>query len=425
MKLNHEEFVRLLARALDSDEEKAARDLSDWVDSVLDEIKNSGTCHLEGLGTFREEDAKIFFSPDETLSLEINYKFAGMGPIEISEPLRRAESSQDPEKTEQPDAPKDLPDTAETDSDKPPAEELDATREPVEDDPFALDDAGEPELEFETESEPEFEPEAETETEPESEPEEGAFEKADEPDPEAETDPDSSYKPLSYPRLSVSQKKKIEEERESEKTPAPGSKSRSNRLVWLVPVAAVLIVAILLFFHFDGLRLDRKHAADPAAWQEQEPAPVSPEEQVVTAQDEEPAVHELVPGPEPVEEVAAEPDVDITPDPVEDVPSLPLDQRIDELLDLPYGLRGPEDEVLIGAYTIVVHSVRNERKSEIEKKRLENRGYKATRWSVVLPNENVTWRVGVGQFKSVSDAQIAAEELPEPYRSNNFIIRIR
>jgi Tfp pilus assembly protein PilN len=89
------------------------------------------------------------------------------------------------------------------------------------------------------------------------------------------------------------------------------------------------------------------------------------------------------------------------------------------------GLMGPENQVLEGAYTIVLHSISDEERAVREIEILEQEGYKATLWDVVLEDNKRWWRIGVGQFQTVSAALEAVQELPRAYRERNFIIRIR
>jgi hypothetical protein len=90
-----------------------------------------------------------------------------------------------------------------------------------------------------------------------------------------------------------------------------------------------------------------------------------------------------------------------------------------------YGLMGPEDQMLQGAYTIVLHSITDAERASMELETLEEQGYKATLWDVVLEDNRTWWRIGVGQFQTVSAALEAIQELPQAYRERNFIIRIR
>ncbi len=490
MKLNHEEFVALLARALELDEKEASEALNTWVDAVTREMEENGSCEVEVLGTFRKaEDGSMEFSPNDILALEVNYKFAGLSPIEVSPPTSDpdtatggaedktpteadatekdedereeaeadneadtagekrtpeeesadADSSDDPfgidgyrpsgeqdeeeydedgqvdDHPEEPDEElepgterdrqrrEEDPGPEQQDPDLESTEEWDERREDEE--PVVGEDEAKSEWEPDYEPEPEDEPDYEPEREPEPEPELADSEQGE------EQDRSGSY---GMPKLSLSQKLK----------PRGGaSKNRrrsvSDKIAWLIPIAALLIVAVLLFFHFDGLRLSRTHIDDQPVVRQEMPVPAPRDDR-----EQEEAVQEFVPSPDPVEDVVPPPDMDLAPERVDDVGAEPADDLIRDMA-LPYGLKGPEDEVLIGSYTIVVHSLRNERKSEIEKQRLEAQGFKATQWSAVLPSGNTTYRVGIGQFQSVSDAERAVEELPEPFRSNNFIIRIR
>lgn len=381
MKLNHDEFVALLAKALGSDKNEASRALESWVDAVLLETEKSGSTSVTGLGTFRKtEDGSMILEPDQSLAMEVNHKYAGMSPIEISPP-----SSVPPEPQEVSE---------------------DKLHEAVSEE--TRDDTDQ-ETESESESEKEKEKKTETDTAPGfaakaypyREPFARRVYEADDSD-----DEDTSAGPFGFSRQSIKKLFRYD------------NWDNSEKMIWLIPIAAMLIIALLLFFHFDGQRLSRTHLGDQPVVQNEIPVPIPEEDEGDRV------IQEFVPSPEPVDEVAPPPDLDVTPEPVEDAATEPADEVIRDFA-LPYGLKGPEDEVQIGAYTIVVHSLRNERKSEIEKERLENQGYKATRWSAELPSGITTYRVGIGQFQSVSDAERAVEELPEPFRSNNFIIRIR
>lgn len=90
-----------------------------------------------------------------------------------------------------------------------------------------------------------------------------------------------------------------------------------------------------------------------------------------------------------------------------------------------YGLMGPEDQMLEGAYTIVLHSITDWERANREVELLKEEGFKATLWDVVLDNNRTWWRIGVGQFQTVSAALEAVQELPQTYQERNFIIRIQ
>lgn len=117
---------------------------------------------------------------------------------------------------------------------------------------------------------------------------------------------------------------------------------------------------------------------------------------------------------EPVLNTGTEPENDISPPPI--VSS--------ESSSSSYGLTGHEDELLGGAYTIVLHSLTDVERATQEAETLIEEGYKTTLWDVVLADNQTWWRIGVGQFQTVSSALEAVQELPQRYRQRNFIIRI-
>jgi len=90
-----------------------------------------------------------------------------------------------------------------------------------------------------------------------------------------------------------------------------------------------------------------------------------------------------------------------------------------------YGLWGPEEEVLYGAYTIVLHSITDRNRALLEKNVLNSENFKATLWQANVGGGRINWRIGVGQFETVSDALSAIPDLPEPYQKDHFIIKIR
>jgi len=89
-----------------------------------------------------------------------------------------------------------------------------------------------------------------------------------------------------------------------------------------------------------------------------------------------------------------------------------------------YGLRGKVNSSVSNSYMIVVHSLKSRQQAQARKQDLAGEGYRA------LINEATVqgtayYRVGIGQFASVEAAKEAANKIPEPYRSNNFIKRIK
>lgn len=89
-----------------------------------------------------------------------------------------------------------------------------------------------------------------------------------------------------------------------------------------------------------------------------------------------------------------------------------------------YGLKGELNSDANDGYTIVVYSMQDQQKAKQLSNGLKQEGY---RTMMVPANIDSTryWRVAIGQFPSIDEAQTTAEELPEPYSNNFFIKRIK
>jgi septal ring-binding cell division protein DamX len=89
-----------------------------------------------------------------------------------------------------------------------------------------------------------------------------------------------------------------------------------------------------------------------------------------------------------------------------------------------YGLRGSLNEGANNGFSIVLHSLRQEESARARAAELSTDGYRVLVSQRSVNGQNV-WRVSVGQFETIADAQEAAQTLPSPYNSNNFIQRIQ
>lgn len=91
--------------------------------------------------------------------------------------------------------------------------------------------------------------------------------------------------------------------------------------------------------------------------------------------------------------------------------------------DEPYGLYGNIQEAAGNYYTIVVHSMQTSSQAEQKQQEVLEHGNYRTEIKEASVNGSTYYRIGIGQFETIDAAQKAAEELPEPYNSNNFISR--
>lgn len=89
-----------------------------------------------------------------------------------------------------------------------------------------------------------------------------------------------------------------------------------------------------------------------------------------------------------------------------------------------YGLTGNVVDEANSGYSIVIHSFYNEIRADEVAENLRADGYRVQISARVINGLDV-WRVSLGQFENIPDAQEAAETLPEPFNENNFIQRIQ
>jgi cell division septation protein DedD len=90
-----------------------------------------------------------------------------------------------------------------------------------------------------------------------------------------------------------------------------------------------------------------------------------------------------------------------------------------------YGLNGAVQPGLESAFTIVLYSFGSETNANVSIQRLQNEGYRAILVRRSSADGSPLWRVSIGQFETSANAQQAAANLPEPYRSQNFIQRVQ
>lgn len=147
------------------------------------------------------------------------------------------------------------------------------------------------------------------------------------------------------------------------------------------------------------------------------------------------AISEYLDTPPPSPEIAQQEQTDIPPvtaerDVVEqeaqqpeEIPAEP-EIEAEEAPITVYGLMGSLNASANDGFTIILHSMRNQRNAERAAQELRELGYRTIVSERTVNNETV-YRVGVGQFETVDKGLEAAKTLPEPYNENHFIQRIQ
>lgn len=85
-----------------------------------------------------------------------------------------------------------------------------------------------------------------------------------------------------------------------------------------------------------------------------------------------------------------------------------------------YGLRGTVQAKAKDGYTIIVHSLVRKKHAFKTLRSIKQQEYR-TLMLMTQVNGKKYWRIGIGQFKTIADAQKAAKTLPEPFKNNHFI----
>lgn len=410
MKIDKKKLIELLADKTGMEKPEIESQLKELIQRIIDAAERGKALEIKEFGLFYfDVDGDLKFDPSKELSTEINFKYAGMDPIELSSARRTPEAADE--------------ESSESDTEPEPEEEKE---------------------------EPEFAPESTKKTEPESEakdenpPEEkGAekeAEKSEEQDKEEtvevsddeETEPFEDYAPREDDPfgglLGDASKKMSETEEEDEEPVKPESKqgkkpaatkkqdkkpsktvvNKQKKMDPAMIIIGVIIVFVLFIGGYFIIGNMSSQSGNGGATEDQTASAGTSQPQQIDA----PAVTPEVVEPDEEEEVLNEPDGSQA-------------ENSEESNDQPtYGLTGRLVDTANNGFSIVVHSLRREANAREVAASLSEEGYRVLVSSRSVSGETV-WRVGLGQFSTIADAQEAAQELPEPLSTNNFIQRIQ
>lgn len=371
MNIDKPKLVELLVEKTGMQPENVESQLDQLIDRIVGAAKRGKALEIKDFGLFYfDESGELKFDPSEELSTEISFKYAGMKPIELK-PKREvvippAEVDEDRE----------LETTTVKEDFQPATDQAD---EEVGDDPFGLSTESDEDFDFLSEIE-----------EPEPEPE------------EVELQEEQPEKP--------SVVKKI----------PPRKKNNSG----FIAISAILLLALLIggtIWFMDTMSSSDETTVAPAT----ELQVVVPDELSVITEEDEANLEQLLemeeeqtgdtaPTVEPEQEITVE-------ESVEEAPAMTPQPTADQPL---YGLMGAVMDEANDGYSIVVHSFNTEDRARSTAALLAQDGYRALVNTRTVGGSS-TWRVSVGQFETLSDAQEAARQLPTPYNTQNFIHRIQ
>lgn len=370
MKIDNQKLIELIAEKTELDAETADKQLSELVARVKETADKGKALEIKGFGLFfRSRSGKLEFKPSRELETEVNYKYAGMEPVEMKKPRDIADEF-----------------TGEAEKSKPEDEpEPEGQKASEGEETDWLDDIWKGEGEESRDADPGDEDISD------EDPFGGLM--LDDPEEPPQKEPD------------YSQLKKEKSEPSKRKTKNP-----INTLVTAFVTVLVIIVGILVVIEFGFLNiLTGQDESDPTEVTQIEPKPQAPVE--MDTEEADPPVTE-----EEEQEQDDLPESEEASVEQEEISEIETDEPSQT-----FGLHGQVMDIDERFFTIILHSMRNEDTARSIRENLVNEGYRA----LITTHEHVEmgtmWRVGIGQFETLQSAQQAAQELPQNYRDNHFI----
>jgi len=385
MKINKSQLVELLTEKTGLEKGEVEQQLKELIKRIKDAAGRGKALEIKNFGMFYfDSDKNLRFDPADSFRTEVNFKYAGMEPVEVKPPRDTSSPADEPGKTKE--------------------------EKPDEEDVFGLEESTPAKKEKKEEKKGKKE-EEEGKLSPVFELDDGSPSEK----PEVDDDPfkdllgDDKIKPAkekeikkagTTPAISVSTQsdKKKQPEKTPPKKSQPSKKKKKDPVMLVMAVVLAFVIVVAGFFIINDM-MDSPPPQQPA----------SPDAAGLTEQQE---IIEPAPEPEPADVV--EPDTE--PEPAVQEPE-PVTETV-------YGLTGSIVDEANDGFTIVLHSLRNNNNAQAAAENLREQGYRTIVIERTVDDASV-FRVAIGQFPTVREAQEKAAELPEPYRNQNFIQRIQ
>lgn len=213
--------------------------------------------------------------------------------------------------------------------------------------------------------------------------------------------------------------KKKEKPKKEPKPKKPREPNQAPVFLWIIIAMLIIVGATIGLGYFSIINIPGitpqvatntiPAATPPPPVQQQTPEPVPQEQPTaeVPNQDETPAQR-----PVPQEQ-EAQPEVPVLANNTE----VPDDQN-------KYGMMGVASNAGNDGYTIVLYSLSVEANAFAKQRELSNDGFRALVTPIASAQYGTLWRVSIGQFATLTDAAIAAEDMPAEFRQSYFIKQI-
>lgn len=363
MSLSKEQLIEKISEVSKLDKELVAKELELFIEQIL-QVSKGNPLTIEGLGIFRLKKGRLSLETAPNLALEINYKYAGMLPLEV----KKGNGSL-------------------ADQDNQNAEEVTFTDDDEQGETGSK--SAKEDLGFEIGKVKPVEKKKEEEI---SEPKQ---EKA-----KAEIK-------VTEPTLVDVVLPKIEEKlvTKSEETPKivakPKVAQKSNKSKSIVAFIVAIIVTVLVVQFLKNSTPESK-IADKAKVEIKS-----------TPELESPKLEEVKP-------------IVVEPQKAEPVEVVKPEMEIPQTSSTQYGLNGDFRAENPSYYGIILYTLSFESRANAESETLIKKGFRAYVQKWTITKENIKYRVAVGQFATVEDAKQAAITLPAPFNDpkQHFIKRL-
>ena len=432
------DFIQYVARELSISEEESQELLRGFSVHLNNELNETDSVQLTGLGTLNKDIYGISLELDPSFAIEINYKYAGMQPIIVSDDFNvgieeeeESEVEVDPDPEEEPEV--DVEREPEKESEPEEERESVIDKEPdSEQEPEAVDNT---EVEVDSEPEEETQSEVEVDPDPEEEPEVDV-ERDPEEEPEVDVEREPEEEQESEPDLDDEAKARIAKRTASLRSPKKTKKSNLTPIY--IGIGVVFIAAMIAGWQFylkpildEPAMLVGDSSTEPSNVTEAiDSDSISEEQQPSAALDNEKNGLEgeasgtmvmneesSIISPENSASRINTDSVVSAPIMAKNVAEIPADQPR-------YGLVGEVDTRANDGYTLVLFSLSN-RQSAMEKYELyRSAGYRSLLSPVNSSRFGLMWRVSIGQFSTVEQALEVAKELPKEIIEDYFITKI-
>ena len=396
------DFIQYIARELSISDEESKELLREFSVHLNNELNETASVQLTGFGTLRKDISGISLELDPSFAIEINYKYAGMQPIVVSDDFNVGiEEDDEPEVDE---------------------------REPE------VEDEAEVQLESEIvdERESEVEVDPEPEEEPESEEEDNLVDEPkidDEPESEVEGEDEE---------VDLDDEAKARISKRTASLRSPKKTKRSNLTPIYIGIGVVFIAAVIAGWQFylkpildePAMLVGDSGTEQSNVTEAMDSNSISEEQEPSAALDNEKNGLEgeasdtmvkneesTIISPENSTSRLNTDSVVSAPIMAKNVAEIPVDQPR-------YGLMGEVDTRANDGYTLVLFSLSN-RQSAMEKYELyRSAGYRSLLSPVNSSRFGLMWRVSIGQFSTVEQALEVAKELPKEIIEDYFITKI-